>query len=641
MPRVSRIAASQLCSQLATCCWWAWAELRRDAQVQVRVTFLSEHPTSALSSAIGPAVPSSHVGRALPQRVRNSIAFKHVARSMISRHLREWRYAIQLRFWLQYANIVALRHWAHFRQLYGWRAWRWTIRAEINVSATRAKRASSMLWRSIQAWAERTPFVARMGRGQTRSSPSLVEWAFCTRYRDTRQLAISVDTWTTHMRCRRRLKLQMAKSWQHRQYAILLRSIRAWGSYLVVSKQLKTSYRKALSFRRKRVLASWVHAKRQRYIALETKVRSQRLSRTRAHMCRWRDGIEKQRVDDAARRAFKTNLRNAMFSRWHRATKFAAALRAMDEVATGVALSRLARKTIGGWVMWRSIQLKKAAIRQAADGHYRNGLASDAIVCWRLFVGHRVKRCRLRRRAWQHHRSRTVRRAFGTWLCYHARLNKEYAALQLALQNRQRSNVRAAFAGWQYFKAASHAQRLQFLHAQGYREKVLAAEILRTWCESISEIRRMRSLSAAACGHADGKIQGLVLHAWSQAAQLSATLRWAKQSRLTSLRALLGVGKLRRSWHVWAIDFLAAARAKAAQLRRAVSHLSMRRMRACMTMLGTFLAQRRWVHRKWSAAVRKVRISEVSSRHAMVAANPCCCYCVWQHSMGQHYSRLL
>ena len=44
--RVSRIAASQLCSQLATCCWWAWAELRRDSQARVRLnSALASLPT--------------------------------------------------------------------------------------------------------------------------------------------------------------------------------------------------------------------------------------------------------------------------------------------------------------------------------------------------------------------------------------------------------------------------------------------------------------------------------------------------------------------------------------------------------------------------------------------------------------------
>eukprot|EP01043_Picozoa_sp_COSAG02_P005339 COSAG02_NODE_144_length_34086_cov_65.390944_14_plen_750_part_00 len=626
----SRLACRGSTASLTRSCAHSWRPAAGGRGLSCGATLRSRYElpfclgalSQRICSAIGPAVPSSHIWRVLPQRVRNSIAFKHVARSMVSRYLREWRYAVQLRFWLQYANTVALRHWAYFRQLHGWRAWRWTIQAENHVLATRAKRASSMLWRSLQAWAECTPFVARMGRGQT-SSPSLVEWAFCAKYRDTRQLAISVDTWTTHTRCRRRLKLQMAKSWQHRQYAMLVRSIRAWESYADASKQLKTSYRKAVAFRRKRVLASWVDAKRQRCIALETKVHSHRLNRVRAHMYRWQCGIENQRADDTARRMFKTNLQNALFSRWRRATTFAAALRAMDEVATGVALSRLARKTIDGWVMWRSIQLKKATICRAADGHYRNGLAANTFVCWRLFVGHRVKLCRLRRQAWQHRRSRTMRRAFGTWLCYHARLNKEYAALQLALQNRQRSNVRAAFAGWQCFKAASRARRLQFLHAQGFREEFLTAGILRTWCESISETRRMRSLFTAACKHADVKAQGFVMHAWSQAAQLSATLRWAKQSRLSSLCTSLGVGKLRRSWHVWAVDFVAAVRAKAAQQCRAIGYLKMRRLRACMTMLGAFVAQRRWAHRKWSTAVHKVRTPEVNSCHVMIAANPC------------------
>ena len=609
MPRVSRIAASQLCSQLAACCWWAWAELRRDAQAQVRVPPAHAH---APSSAIGPAVCTAHGWSVSPQRVRNSIAFKHVARSMVSRHLRVWKDAVQQQFWLQYANTVALRKWARFRQLCGWRAWRRAIQAAIFVSTTRAKRARSMLWRSLEAWAECTPFVGQIRCGQPRCSPSLVKWAFCTKYRDTRQLAINVDNWTTYMRCRRRLKLQMAKSWQHRQYSVLVRAIRAWESYLVGSKQTKTSCRKAVAFRRKRVLASWVEATRQRHVALETKVRSHRLSRVRAYMHRWRRGIENQRVDNAARQMSKTNLQNAMFSRWRRVTNFAAALRAMDEVATGVALSRLAQKAIDGWVTWRTIQLTNVAIQQAADGHYRNGLVSSTLVCWRVFVGYRVRRCSLQRRARQHHRSRTGRRAFGTWMCYLARLDKEYAALQLALRNRQRANVRATFKRWQDFKAASHARRLQLLHAQGYRDAVLSAEILRTWCESIAEIKRMCSRLAAARKHADDKLQRSILYRWSQAAQLSATLRWAKQSRLSRLRASLRAGKLRRFWCVWAVDFVAAERAKATRLRRAVSHLSMRRLRACMIMIGAFMAQRRWVHRQWSSAVQQVRVPEVT-----------------------------
>ena len=531
---------------------------------------------------------------------------------MVNRHLRVWKNAVQQRLLLQYANTVALRKWAHFRQLCGWRAWRWAIQAAICVSTTRAKRTRLMLWRSLEAWAECTPFVCQKRCGQPRCSPSLVQWAFCTKYRDTRQLAISVDNWTAYMRCRRRLKLQVAKSWQHRQYTMLVRAIRAWESYLVGSKQTKTSCRKAAAFRRKRILASWMQATRQQHEALEAKVRSHCLSRVRAYMHHWRRGIENQRADNAAVQMSKTNLQSAMFSRWRRVTNFAAALRAMDEVATGVALSRLAQKAINGWVTWRTIQLKNVAIQQAADGHYRNGMASRTIVCWRIYVGYRVRRCRLRRRARQHHRSRTGRRAFETWLCYLARLDKAYAALQLALRNRQRANVRAVFKRWQHFKAASHARRLQFLHAQGYRDAVLSAETLRTWCESIAEIKRMCCRLAAACKHADVKLQRSMLYRWSQAAQLRATLRWAKLSRLSSLGATLGAGKLRRSWCVWAVDFVAAERAKATRLRRAVGHLSMRRLRACMNVLGAFMARRRWVHLQWSSAVHQVRISEVT-----------------------------
>ena len=293
----------------------------------------------------------------------------------------------------------------------------------------------------------------------------------------------------------------------------------------------------------------------------------------------------------------------------------------MDGVAIGVALARLARKSIDGWVMWKTIQLKNTEIRRAAERHYRNRLASSTIARWRIFVGQRVRRYRLYRRARHHHRSRMVRRAFGTWLCYLARLDKEYAALHRALQNRQRSNTRAALTSWQYFKAASQARRLQFLHAQGHREAVLSAEMVRRWLDSIAELRMMRSKLAVACEHANLQVQGFVLNAWTQAAQLSATLRWAKQSRLCTLRISLGTGKLRRAWHVWAVDFVATARAKAAQLRRAVTHLSTCRLRAAMAMLGSFLIQRRWVHRQWSTAVQQVRVSPSNSGHTITAAN--------------------
>lgn len=580
----------------------------------------------------------SQLVRVFCQREHNSIAFKHAARCMVSRYIREWRHAVELRSWVQHMNTVAIRHWAYSRQLCGWRAWQWTIRAEVCVSTTRAKRARLILWRSLEAWADCTPFVDCMGCGQTRRSPSLVEWSFCTRYRNTRQVALSIDTWSIHVRCMRRIKLQVAKSWQHYQYAMLLRTIRAWESYLVTSKKTKTAYRQAVAFHLRQVFASWVHVKRLRCRALEAQVQSQRLCRARVYMHGWQSAIEYQRANDAAQWMHRIKLQSVMLSRWRRATKLAAALRAMDEVATGVALSRLARKSIDRWVIWRGIQQKTIAVRQAADRHYRNVLALNVTARWRLFVCYRVRRCRLQRKARHHRRSRTVRRAFGIWTCYLARIDKEYAALQLALKHRQRVNTRGAFIRWQQFKAVSQARRLQFLHAEGHREAVLSAEMLRRWCELIEELRRMRSCLAAACRHAAGQLQGSILYKWSQAAQLSATLRWAKQSRLSTLRASLGVGKLRRSLRMWAVEFVAAARAKATLQQRAVNHFGICRLRVGMAKLTAFLTHRRWMHRQWSVAEKQVRASGLSHCHVIAAANPR--FCIWSSTVPD-YLRLL
>lgn len=541
--------------------------------------------------------------------MRNSIAFKHLARSLVARQLRIWRYAVQMRFWLQHANTVALRHWACARQLHSWRAWRWAVWAELSVCATRTKRAHSVLWRSLEAWAEHTPFVGRMARGQSgrEHAPSLVEWAFCAKYRDTRQLAICVDTWTTHMRCKRRGNLQRARAWQHRQYALMAEVVCAWQAFIKVSKHTRNAYRMADKFRLKAALGAWVHAQRQHETALHAKTRALMLSRVRGHMQHWRTLIKTQRAVAAADWSFSKNLQNLIFAKWRRAAHLAGALRAMDEIAIGVSLSRLAQKSIDGWVSWRSIQLQKQAILRATIRHHHAAQTSGAILRWHKFVSHRARRCRLKRQARQHRRSRVLRRAFGTWLCYLARLDKEYAALQLALQTRRRSYTRAAFVGWQQFKTASQARRLQFLHAEGFREAVLLAGVLSRWCEAIAMRKHASSQFTAACKHADVQLQCSMLCSWSQAAQLSATLRWAKHSRLSSLRASLDMGRLRRSWHVWTAEVVTTARAKATLRNRALSHLSVSRLRKCIAMLSTFLAQRRWAHRKWSAAVHQVR----------------------------------
>ena len=573
--RVGRVAASQLCSQLAACCWWAWVELRRDADTKL---------------------------------LRNSVAFKHVARSLVARHLGVWRAAVQRRTWLMYANMAALRHWAYARQTYALRAWRWTGWAERMVRAVRWKASQARLWRSLACWAEQTPFVRSTGSDPT-GSPGLVEWAFASKYRDSRRLAISVDTWATHLRWQRRVTLLKAKVWQHRQYAVLATAIRSWQMFIVVAKHMANASRLAEVSREasqlKTTLAAWVLVRKQSEANAASKVRAQSMSRARRYLRAWQIGIKVQRSATKSIRSLGTRMQTLVLSEWSRVVQLTIALHAMDDVAIGIALSRLARKSVDGWMTWRNVQVQKKMLQCAAVLHHHRTQVSAAVMQWRRFVVYKVRRYAMKRQARQHHRSRRLRRTFGTWLCYHARLDKEYAALQRALQKRQRANSFAAFVGWQLFKVSSQARRLQFLHAEGYREAVLSAAIMYQWCEAIEMLKVERSRHATACQHADLQLLFAVLSGWAQAAELSATLRWAKQSRLSALRASLDLGRLRRSWAVWSGEIVTGGRAKANKHKRAVCHIEACRVRKCMAMLSEFLAQRRFAKRKITVAVKQ------------------------------------
>ena len=197
------------------------------------------------------------------------------------------------------------------------------------------------------------------------------------------------------------------------------------------------------------------------------------------------------------------------------------------------------------------------------------------------------------------------------WLRYLAWVDEEYGALQRALLHCQRSVARAALAGWQKFRKASQTRRLQMLHAEGHREAALMDMALSGWQAGVTVVRSRRDQDCEARRHYRLCLQRTVLHGLTQATQLSATLRWAKESRLASLRATLAISRQRRVWGLWAVDLLAAARLKAAARLRADIHRRSHRLRSAMAALAAFLAQRRWTNRKLAAALNLVRVTAV------------------------------
>ena len=540
------------------------------------------------------------------------MALKHVARALVSRYVDRWRRAVRRRLEAAQHNVAALRLWARARRRTAWRAWRRVVCLEHAVVSSAARRREARLARSLVWWAEQTPFAhtPRLGRAG-RSPPSLVEWAFAAKYRTTRRLAMAMDTWATYLRRRRRLALLEAKAWQHNQHAALARAIRSWQTSLADSRLKRQARCRLRASRLSLALRAWAQVHQHSQAAAEGRIRVLAMSRMARHVRRWQVNVDAQRLAATADRCFNARLGATAVGEWRRVTHLSKALRAMDEVAVGVALRRIAQKHIDGWLEWRSIQLQKNEVVNIANAHHSASLTSWAIRRWRGFVEFCNRRTRLKRQARHHRRSRRLRGAYSVWLRYLAWVDEEYGALQRALLHCQRSVARAALAGWQKFRKASQTRRLQMLHAEGHREAALMDMALSGWQAGVTVVRSRRDQDCEARRHYRLCLQRTVLHGLRQATQLSATLRWAKESRLASLRATLAISRQRRVWGLWAVDLLAAARLKAAARLRADIHRRSHRLRSAMAALAAFLAQRRWTNRKLAAALNLVRVTAV------------------------------